>query len=93
MKYKYEIALDVYSQDALKIAKSVIDKNNDIEISIKNGYVQVIFDEKNKELFYAFMNEALAQQCRIDTSNKNSKVAEMLTTLVIVCALGKGDKR
>ncbi|MGC9069840.1 MAG: hypothetical protein ACP5IO_00835 [Elusimicrobiales bacterium] len=87
---KYEIDLDIYSADAIKIAKNIIDKEDLIKINIKDEKAEAIFDEKNITLFNNLMNEALSQQCRIDTSKKNSKVAELLTTLVILSALGKG---
>ncbi len=91
---KYEIDLDIYSADAIKIAKNIIDREDLIKINIKDEKAEAIFDEKDITLFNNLMNEALSQQCRIDTSKKNSKVAELLTTLVILSALGKGgDKK
>ncbi len=90
---RYEIDLSIYSEDALKIAKNTVDKANVIKISIKNGKGEAIFDEKNRRLFYDLMNQALLQQCRIDTSKNNSKVAQLLTTLVLLSALGKGGKK
>lgn len=84
---KIEVNPEVYSYEALKIAKNIVDKEDAIKIENSKDKIIVIAEDKDAQLIDIFMNEALAQQCRIDTLKKNSKISEMITTLSIVSAL------
>lgn len=91
---KIEISPDIYSYEALKIAKNIVDKDNSITIQNHNDKIIVMANDENTQMINLFLNEALAQQCRIDTLNKNMKISNIITTLAIVSALGtKGGKK
>lgn len=85
---KIKLSKKIYSYEALVIAKNVIDKNDIIRIKRnKDLNILEIKDPINEELIYALLNEALSQQCRIDTLNKNKEIAQMITTTAILNAL------
>lgn len=91
---KIELNQEIYSYDALKIAKNVVDKNDNIVINKKGNLIEITLKNGDEKLMNIFLNEALAQQCRIDILKNNSNITEMITTLAIVNALNpKGGKK
>lgn len=90
---KYILDYEIYSKESIRIAKNTFDKSDLIKVEYMDNHAQISFDEENTEIFRKMMNEVLCQQCRIDTSRKNSKVAELITTLAMVSAIGKGGSK
>ncbi|MCX7641277.1 MAG: hypothetical protein N2Z20_01415 [Elusimicrobiales bacterium] len=85
---RYEIDEEIYSYEALKVAKNIVDKDEIITIQPRKTKIEIIIEKDDNLLFHKFINESLSQQCRLDTIKRNAKVAEMLTTLAIVSAIG-----
>lgn len=84
---KIEVDEDIYSYEALRIAKNIVDKKEALQLVRKGKTIEILSKEDDQDLINNFLNEALAQQCRIDTVKNNYDIAEMITTLSIVNAL------
>lgn len=90
---KYETFEDLYSYEALNIAKNIIKDGETILITKIKGKNIIDIDSKNHDkIFKELMNEALNQQCRIDLSKKNFKVSQMIITKALISALGEEPK-
>ncbi|MEW6012385.1 MAG: hypothetical protein AB1602_03185 [Elusimicrobiota bacterium] len=90
---KYEIFEDLYSYEALNIAKNIIKEGESVVITkLKNKNIINIDSENSEKIFKELMNEALNQQCRIDLSKKNFKVSQMIITKALISALGEEPK-
>ncbi|MGC8729472.1 MAG: hypothetical protein ACP5SD_09440 [Elusimicrobiales bacterium] len=90
---KYETFEDLYSYEALNIAKNILKDGESVTITKnKNKNIIDISSENPDKIFKELMNEALNQQCRIDISKKNFKVSQMIITKALVSALGEEPK-
>lgn len=90
---KYETFEDLYSYEALNIAKNIIKDGESIVITkFKNKNIINIDCENSEKIFKELMNEALNQQCRIDLSKKNFKVSQMIITKALISAIGEESK-
>ncbi|HOJ85600.1 MAG: hypothetical protein N2Z60_08150 [Elusimicrobiales bacterium] len=90
---KYETFEDLYSYEALNIAKNIIKDGESVVITkLKNKNIINIDCENSEKIFKELMNEALNQQCRIDLSKKNFKVSQMIITKALISALGEEPK-
>lgn len=82
---RYEINKEIYSYEAVKIAKNIIDEDNKIKIKEKGN--KIIVETDNGKIFNELMNEALNQQCRIDLAKKNFKISQMILTKAFISAI------
>lgn len=90
---KYETFEDLYSYEALNIAKNILKDGESVTITKnKNKNIINIDCENSEKIFKELMNEALNQQCRIDLSKKNFKVSQMIITKALISALGEEPK-
>lgn len=87
IKMNLELSEEIYSLEALKIAKNIVDKDGLISLAKKGKTIRINFKSYEERILKEFLNEALAQQCRIDTLKMNGKVAKMITTIAIVSSL------
>jgi His-Xaa-Ser system protein HxsD len=86
-----EIALDaaIYSAEAVKLAAFVFSGRAVIRIrpGKKASHVSVSA-AADERLTGEFLNEVLNQQCRMDLSKKNSRIAGIITTKALLSAAG-----
>ncbi len=87
---KYELDEEIYSYEAIRIAKEIIDEKG--KIKIKKDNINIIIECDDENLIKKVVNEALNQQCRIDLLKENSKIANMILTKAIVSALGENKE-
>lgn len=84
---KYKIDKNIYSADAIEIAKSITNTGNKIKIEKeKNGNI-IIIKTEDAMAFKKLMNEALNQQCRFDLIKKTKNIANIILTKSLISAI------
>lgn len=96
MKKKPVLTVDdaVYSEEALRLAAYVFEDRFLIALKRKGPVTEVSFsgdvaDSAEGE----FLNEALNQQCRLDLMKKNSKIAKLIVTRMLISATGESERK
>ncbi|HBE88239.1 MAG TPA: hypothetical protein DDW67_03770 [Elusimicrobia bacterium] len=95
MKKEKNLAVDdaVYSEEALKLAAYVFEGRFRVSLKRRGAKTEILFPGAVPEdAAGEFLNEALNQQCRLDLMKKNSKVANIIVTRMLLSASG-GNKK
>jgi len=85
---RIDFSSETYSSEAVKLAAYIFSDRADIKLSEKKNAVsaKIVSDDKNTANDFA--NEVLNQQCRLDLSETNGKLSNMIVTKVLLSALG-----
>lgn len=95
MKKETDLTVDdaVYSEEALKLAAYVFEGRFRTALRRRGARTEVRFSgEGAGDAPGEFLNEALNQQCRLDLMKKNSKVANIIVTRMLLSASGGNQK-
>lgn len=90
MEKTLELDQNIYSAEAVKLAAFICSPRAEIKIGKAPGGARVSVSAADAEKAAGeFLNEALNQQCRIDLSAKNSKIASIIVTKALLSAAGE----
>jgi hypothetical protein len=79
---------DIYREEAVRLAAAVFEDR--AEISLARGKTGMSADVSGPENSAGeFCNEVLNQQCRLDLSIKNSRIASLISTKALLSAAGE----
>lgn len=95
MKNEKTLLLDdaIYSEEALKLAAYVLEGRFGTALRRRGAKTEVRFSGAGADdAAGEFLNEALNQQCRLDLMKKNSRVANIIVTRMLLSASGGNQK-
>lgn len=94
MKKEKKLSVDdaVYSEEALRLAAYVFEDRFRVSLKRAGSKTEVSFSGPEAGAAEGeFLNEALNQQCRLDLMKKNSKVARLVVTRMLISATGDNE--
>lgn len=94
MKKEKKLSVDdsVYSEEALKLAAYVFEDRFRTSLGRAGARTVISFSGPGAAGAEGeFLNEALNQQCRLDLMRKNSRVARLVVTRMLISATGKSE--
>jgi His-Xaa-Ser system protein HxsD len=78
----------IYSAEALRLAAYIFSGKSGTSVTV-SGFKAKISGAQSGTTAGEFANEVLNQQCRLDLSGKNSKIAGILVTKALLSAAGE----
>jgi His-Xaa-Ser system protein HxsD len=95
MKKESRLVVDneVYSEEALRLASYVFEDRFRTSISRKGAVTELSFSGGAGDPAGEFLNEALNQQCRLDLMKKNSGIARLVVTRMLISATGEKEAK
>lgn len=85
--------LDIYSRQAIELAKNIFAKKIKIRFAWNKGYVKIFITpidmNSGQSLEKEFLNEILNQQCRLNIKKWNKKIANIIYTRALLSGVGK----
>lgn len=84
---------EVYSEEALRLASYVFEGRFRTAIRRKGAVTELSFAGGPETAGSEFLNEALNQQCRLDLMKKNSGIARLVVTRMLISATGEKEAK